>query len=203
MIFLAEKKESTIIRSQVDTIERFGSTAYRESADAIRKFGARVILAVASAVLIWLFGELVFLPISEDMTQIFLGYPVSQIISTIIVAALGLIILTVFIDIRKLTEGIGGVLAYQIGKTSKEHTIESVKNYKIAFNGVLYVVVISLTYLLFANYLGKIHPAIPAVLLILIVIWAVFALWRSSRAIASEVGRYTSKMADELEKINK
>jgi len=60
--------------------------------------------------------------------------------------------------------------------------------------------VVSLAYLLFAGYLAEIHTAIPAILLILIVIWAIFALWRSCRAIASVIGKYTTKWAEELEK---
>ena len=96
--------------------------------------------------------------------------------------------------------GIAGVLAYHFGKASGEMSIETFKNYRTALDGILYVIVVSLAYLLFANYLAEISPVIPAVLLILIVIWAVFALWRSCKAIASVIGRYTSRWAEELEK---
>jgi hypothetical protein len=34
----------------------------------------------------------------------------------------------------------------------------------------------------------------------LFVLWAVFALYRSTRAAANIIGKYTTKMADELEK---
>jgi len=150
--------------------------------------------------LIWVVGELIFLPIAEGMTQAFLGYPVHSIISFIIVVALAIIIFTVFIDIRRLTGGIAGVLAYHFGKASGEVITETYNNYRTALDGILYVVVVSLAYLLFANYLARIHAAIPAVLLILIVVWAIFALWRSTRAIAAVIGKYTSKWAEELEK---
>jgi len=93
-----------------------------------------------------------------------------------------------------------GVLAYQFGKASGEVNIEVYNSYRDALDGILYVIVVSLAYLLFENYLARINPAIPAILLILIVIWAIFALWRSCRAIAKVIGRYTSKWAEELEK---
>ena len=180
--------------------EAFGAEMYVESAKALRQVGARVVLSVGAAILIWLFGHMVFIPIAKGMEQVFLGYPVHSIISFILVIVLAIIIFTVFIDVRKLTGGIAGVVAYEFGKASGEVSIESFRHYRIALDGILYVVIVSLTYLLFAQYLGEIHAAIPAIVLILIVIWSVFALWRSCKAIAAEIGRYTTKWAEELEK---
>jgi hypothetical protein len=199
---MAKKEEPKIEEPTGDAkkAEAFGSEAYTESAKAMRTVGARVVLSIGAAILIWLFGQMVFIPISKGMQQVFLGYPVHAIISFILVATLAIIIFAVFIDIRKLTGGIAGVLAYQFGKASGEVNVESFRHYRIALDGILYVIIVSLTYLLFAQYLGDIHPAIPAIVLILIVIWSIFALWRSCRAIAAEVGRYTTKWADELEK---
>ncbi|MDH5437798.1 MAG: hypothetical protein OEX76_02740 [Candidatus Bathyarchaeota archaeon] len=184
-------------------VEAFGAEMYVESAKALREVGARVALSIGAAIIIWIFGQLVFIPISKGMEQVFLGYPVDAIVSFIIVVALAIIIFTVFLDIRKLTSGLAGVLAYEFGKASGEINVESLRHYRIALDGILYVVIVSLAYLLFAGYLGEINAAIPAILFVLIVIWAVFALWRSTRAIAAEVGRYTAKWAEELEKRTK
>ena len=181
-------------------IEEFGTEMYLESARALRQIGARVVLSLGAAILIWIFGNLIFIPIAKDMTQQFFDYPVHSIVSFIIVVALAIIIFTVFIDIRRLTGGLAGVLAYHFGKVGGEATVETYKNYRTALDGILYVIVVSLAYLLFAGYLAEIHTAIPAILLILIVIWAIFALWRSCRAIASVIGKYTTKWAEELEK---
>jgi len=195
-----EEPRTEETRGEGRKIEEFGSEMYLESAKALRQVGARVLLSIAAAVLIYIVGRLIFVPIAEGLGYVFLDYPVHSIISAIIVVALAIIIFTVFVDIRKLTGGIAGVLAYEFGKASGEISVESFKHYRIFLDGILYVIIVSLTYLLFAEYLGKIHAAIPAILLILIVIWAVFALWRSCRAIAAEIGRYTSKWADEIEK---
>lgn len=186
-------------KKEEEKIEVFGAEMYVESAKALREVGARVALSIGAAILIWVFGQLVFIPISEGMEPIF-GYPMHQIVSFILVVALAVIIFTVFIDIRKLTGGLAGVLAYEFGKASGEIKTESLRHYRIALDGILYVIIVSSAYLLFADYLARIHTAIPAILLILIVVWAVFALWRSCRAIATEVGRYTKKWAEELEK---
>ncbi len=198
-----EEPKAEVPMKDQEKIEVFGAKMYVESAKALREVGARVALSVGAAIIIWVFGQLVFIPISKGMEPIFEGYPMDMIISFIIVVALAIIIFTVFLDIRKLTSGIAGVLAYEFGKASGEVRVESLRHYRIALDGIIYVIVISLAYLLFAPYLGEIHAAIPAVVLILIVVWAVFALWRSCRAIATEISRYTTKWAEELEKRTK
>jgi hypothetical protein len=199
----AKKEESSKIETPKKAVgkeaKKFGMEMYLESARAVRQVGARVALSVGAAILIWIFGNLVFLPIAKGMTQQFLGYPVHAIISFIIVVALAIMVLTIFIDIRRLTGGIAGILAYHFGKAGGEAHIETYNNYRTALDGILYVIVVSLAYLLFASFLAEIHPAIPAILLILIVIWAIFALWRSVRAITRVISKYTLKWADELE----
>lgn len=203
--FMTEKEGPKVEEPKIEEkkVEAFGAEMYVESARALREVGARVALSIGAAIIIWIFGQLVFIPISKGMEQVFLGYPVDAIISFIIVVALAIIIFTVFLDIRKLTGGLAGVLAYEFGKASGEINVESLRHYRIALDGILYVVIVSLAYLLFAGYLGEINAAIPAILFVLIVIWAVFALWRSTRAIAAEIGRYTAKWAEELEKRTK
>ena len=181
-------------------IEEFGLRMYSESVRALRQAGARVFLSIIAAVLIWIFGELIFLPIAKGMAQQFFGYPVHSIISFIIAVALAIIILSVFLDIRRLTRSLAGVLAYHFGKASGEADIEAYNNYSAVLDGIIYVIVVSLVYLLFARYLAEIHPAVPAVLLVLIVIWSIFALWRSCRAIARVISKYTSRISEELEK---
>jgi hypothetical protein len=90
-------------KAEEKKIEALGSEAHLESARAMREVGARVALTIGAAIPIWLFGQMVFIPISKGMEQVFLGYPVHTIISFIFVVTLAIIIFTVFIDIRRLT----------------------------------------------------------------------------------------------------
>ncbi|MDH5482705.1 MAG: hypothetical protein OEY22_07495 [Candidatus Bathyarchaeota archaeon] len=197
---MGEKKEPVVKAASEDESEKFGAEMYEESARAMRQVGARVVLSVGAAILIWLAGRLIFVPIAQGLTEQLLGYPVAGIVGAIIAVALAVIIFTVFIDIRRLTGGLAGIMAYHFGKASGEVQKAEYDNYRTALDGVLYVVIVSLSYLLFVDYLATIHTAIPAILLILIVIWAIFALYRSTRAVANIVGKYTSKAANELEK---
>jgi len=194
---MAAKREEER-RAEEKKPEEFGTETYLESARALREAVPRIVLTVGAAILIWVFGTLVFMPIAQGIY--FMGYPVPQIISFIIVVALAILILSVFVDIRRLTKGLAGVLAFEIGKATGEQRIESYHHYRTALNGVLYVIVVTITFLLFSYYLALIHPAIPAVILIAIVIWSIFALWGSCKAIAAEIGRSAAKAAEELEK---
>ena len=185
-------------KTEEEKPERFGAEMYIESARALREVGPRIFLSIAAAIIIWVFGTLVFMPIAKGIY--FMGYPVPEIISFILVIAFAIIIFTVFVDIRRLTSGLAGVLAYEFGKARGEVSLESYGHYRTALDGILYVIVVSLAFLLFSNFLALIHPAIPAVVLIGIVVWAVFAVWRSCRAIAAEIGRSTARWAEELER---
>ncbi len=191
-------KESS--EAKEEEVKEFGLKMYSESVRILRQVGVRVSLSIAAAILIWIFGELIFLPIAKGMTQQFFGYPVHSVISFIIAVALAIIIFSVFVDIRRLTRSLAGILAYHFGKASGEDDIEVYDNYRAVLDGIIYVIVVSLVYLLFARYLAEIHPAVPAVLLVLIVIWSIFALWKCCRAIARIIGKYTSKISEELEK---
>jgi len=184
-------------------IEKFGAQAYTESAKALKEVGAKTALSIVAAILIYIFGVMLFMPIAQDLTQDIFGYPVSRIVSLIIVVALAVIIFGVFLNIRRLTDALAGVMSYHAGKASDEKSVENYGNYKKAMSGILYVIVVVLAYLLFVEFLADIHVAIPAVLLILIVIWSIFALWGSTQAVAAIIGKYTSQLADEIEKRTK
>ncbi len=150
--------------------------------------------------MIWLFAELVFMPIAEGITEDLLGYPLRSIVAFIVVIALAVIVFAIFIHIRRLSSALSGVMVYHFGKASGETNAESYKNYAATLDGILYVVVISLAYMLFRRPLADINPIIPAVLLVLVVIWAIITLWRSFAALSREITRYTSRVADALDK---
>ncbi|HDP97543.1 MAG TPA: hypothetical protein ENN25_07655 [Euryarchaeota archaeon] len=189
--------------AEVKKVEEFGAKMYSESAQAIREVGAKIIVAIIVAILVWVFAELIFTPIAEGMDDKILGWPLVEVINLIVVIALAIIIFTVFIYIRRISTAFAGILVYHFGKAGGETRAESYKNYTKAMDGILYVIVISLVYLLFKDPLAEIHGSLPAILLVFIIIWAIITLWRSLNAMSEEIGRYTSKVADELEKQTK
>jgi hypothetical protein len=151
-----------------------------------------IILDVAAAVLIWLFGRLVFLPIAEGI-DVF-GYPLPEILNLIILIALIMIVLKILVDVRTFITGLTGWIAEKIG-TSYEVTDDELNNIKKALVGLIEVVAMAFAYMLLTDYMAGIHPALSGVVLISFVVWAIFKLWGAVQAISAEIRRYATAIS--------
>lgn len=154
-----------------------------------------IILDVAAAILIWLFGRLVFLPISEGI-DVF-GYPLTEILNFIVLVALIIIVLKILVDVRIFITGLTGWIAEKIG-TAYDVTDDEVNNIKKALIGLIEVVAIAFAYMLLADYMAGIHPALSGVVLIAFVIWAIFKLWGAVQAISGEIRRYATALSKKV-----
>lgn len=148
----------------------------------------KIVLDVSAAVLVWLFARLVFIPIAEGVY--FLGYPLPQILNFIIVVALIVIVLKILVDIRRLIDGVASYAACEIGAPYDVSRIE-VEHYRTALVGIFDIIVVSLVFLLFVDFLTRIHPGLSGFVLLVIVVWAIFKIWRVVQAVSSEISRYT------------
>lgn len=166
-----------------------------ESLGAIAATLPTVVLMAAAAILIHLFGRLVFIPIAEGLY--FYGWPMPQLLNFIIMVALALVILKIFIDVRRLVGGLGGYVACAIG-APYDVSPEEVEHYRTALIGIFNIIVVSLAYLLFAEFLSGIHPGLSGVVLLAIVIWAIFQIWRVVQAVSAEIRRYTSQWTERI-----
>lgn len=151
-----------------------------------------IILDVAAAVLIWLFGRLVFLPIAEGV-DVF-GYPLPEILNLIILVALMMIVLKILVDVRTFITGLTGWIAEKIG-TSYDVTDDELNNIKKALVGLIEVVAMAFAYMLLTDYMAGIHPALSGVVLISFVVWAIFKLWGAVQAISTEIRRYATAIS--------
>ena len=167
----------------------------KESREAIADTLPKVVLDVSAALLVWLFGKLVFIPIAEGID--FFGYPLPQILNFIILVALGIILLRIFVDVRRLIRGFAGYAAIEIG-APYDVSQEEVDHYRAALGGFFNIIVVSLSYLLFVEYLSGIHPGLSGFVLLIIVIWAIFQIWRIVQAVSSEIRRYTGSVAERV-----
>jgi hypothetical protein len=161
-----------------------------ESKESIGQTLPKIVLDVSAAILIWLFARLVFIPISQGIN--FLGYPLPQILNFIVLLALIIIVLKILVDIRKLIDGVAGFAACEIGAPYDVST-EEVGHYRTALVGIFDIIAVSLTYLLFVDFLTNIHPGLAGFVLLIIVVWAIFKIWKVVQAVSSEIRRYTSE----------
>lgn len=151
-----------------------------------------ITVGVIAAILLWLFGNLVFIPIAEGIE--WFGYPLPQIITFVILIALAVFVLKILVDVRKAVDAMAGLAAVEIGAPTDVSQAE-VEHYTTAMRGIFYIIVVSLAFLLFSDYLAMLHPALSGVVLLAIVVWAIFQIWRAVKAVSSEIKRYSADWA--------
>jgi hypothetical protein len=151
-----------------------------------------ITVGVIAAILLWLFGNLIFIPIAQGIE--WFGYPLPQILTFVILIALAVFVLKILVDVRKAVDAMAGLAAVEIGAPT-DVTQTEVEHYTTAMRGIFYIIIVSLAFLLFSDYLAIIHPALSGVVLLAIVVWAIFQIWRAVKAISSEIKRYSTEWA--------
>jgi len=164
----------------------------KESRAALVSAVPSITVGVIAAILLWLFGNLIFIPISEGIE--WFGYPLTQILTFIILVGLAIFVMRILVDVRRAVDALAGLASCEIG-APYDVTPAEVDHYKTALRGILYVIIVSLAFLLFSDYLTLIHPALSGVVLIAIVVWAIFEIWRAVKAISEEIRRYSAEWA--------
>jgi len=164
----------------------------KESKAALVGAVPSITVGVIAAILLWLFGNLIFVPISEGIE--WFGYPLTQILTFIILAGLAFFVVKILADVRGAVDALAALAACEIG-APYDVTPKEVGHYKTALRGILNVIIVSLAFLLFSDYLTRIHPALSGVALIAIVGWAIFQIWRAVKAISEEIRRYSTEWA--------
>lgn len=164
----------------------------KESKAAVLGAIPSLALGITAAVLVWLFGRLIFIPISQGIE--WYGYPLPQILNFIILVALAVFVFRILVDVRRAVDGIAGLASCEIG-APYDVTPEEVEHYRTALRGIFYVIAVSLAFLLFSDYLTLIHPGLSGVVLIVIVVWAIYQIWRVVKAISGEIRRYSTEWA--------
>jgi hypothetical protein len=181
---------------EITDAQQFGRQVFIDSSRAVAEAGPRVALNVGVAVLVWLFGNLVFIPISQGL---FLGqYAVTEILSLIVLVTIAILIIGIVVQVRHLSNAAAGLVAYIVGARKGEVTQAELSHYRTAVTGIVMVCVVALAFLLLSTNLSVIHPALAGIALIVVVLWAMLTLWRAGRAIASEIRVAADNLAKKL-----
>jgi len=180
-----------------ESAKEFGREVYQKAVVEIRDSAPRIAVNLAIAVLVWVIGNYVFIPIAQG--YFIQSIAVTQLINLIVLIALAVILLMILKELRDLSDAAAGVVAYELGSRKGEVTKDELHNYKIAFHGLLYVFVAAAAFLLLGNQLSLLHPALAAVVLLVIVIWAIATLFRVGHALSDTVHDYAAEWAKRLE----
>ena len=173
-----------------------GRETYISSVERLRDNAPKIGINVGMVVLIWLIGNYVFIPISRGL--FIEAYAVTQLVSLIILIAMFVLVVSIINELKNGADAAAGFAAYQAGTTAGQVTPGEVGNYRTAFRGLLYVLVVAAAFLLFSLQLNFIHPALAAIVLLGVTVWAVATLFRSGRALSSLVDQYAREWTDAL-----
>lgn len=131
----------------------------------------------STAVLIWLFGALVFLPAAYRIDPV--GTPL--ICSLIVLTGFSIFVFRAFGGLRLLLKSTSDVLAYEYIQRRKAKI--PVERLKIVVRCLIYVVAASILYVLYSPFLAVIHPSLSGLVLITIVLWIFWMLFKAVNAV--------------------
>jgi len=174
------------------TSKAYHEKVSKESRESLMGALPSITVGVIAAILLWLFGNIIFIPIAEGIE--WFGYPLPQILTFVILIALAAFVLKILVDVRQAVDALAGLAAVEIGAPA-DVTQTEVEHYTTAMRGIFYVIIVSLAFLLFSDYLARIHPALSGVVLLAIVVWSIFEIWRAVKAVSAEIKRYSSEWA--------
>lgn len=137
--------------------------------ECFRTYGARTAHNLLSAFFIWLFGNLVFMPLAGA-----LNWQTRVFCSLIFFVAFTLLVLRALPGLKKLIDAFSIFPARKYGLKKGL----SYENSLVLFRHVMYIISAVILYLLYLPFLASFHPAIGGIVLILLVIWGFFLILR-------------------------
>jgi len=135
------------------------------------------LINLSAAVLIWLFGALVFLPAAYMIAP--RGLPLAC--SLILLIGFSVFIFKAFSGLRLLLEATSDVLAYEYIRRRK--TKIPIERLKTVVRCIIYVVATLILYALYSPFLAAIHPSLSGLVLITIVLWIFWTLFKAVNAL--------------------
>lgn len=135
----------------------------------IETYGGKTVHSLLSALLIWLFAVLVFIPLAHLLNR------QAEIFCTLIFfVAFTLLTLRAIPGLKKLIDAFSFFPARKCGlKKGLSH-----ENSVLLFRHLFYIVLIVIFYLLYFPFLANFHPSISGIVLILALIWIFFLILR-------------------------
>ena len=125
------------------------------------------------ALLIWLFGILVFLPAAYSISP--RGLPL--LCSLIILVGFSLFIFRSFDGLQPLLNSTSDFLAYVYIR--RRNAKVQVERLKTASRSISYIITVLILYLLYSHFLVAIHPALNGLVLIPIILWIFWTLFKT------------------------
>jgi len=152
--------------------------ARRILADVVKESLPGTFTKLSIALLVWLFGTLVFLPAAHriDPTR------APLICSLIVLIGFSFFLFGTVGGLRRLLDAASSFLACHYGK-SRQKPMFSLQQSKVGINCILYVVVTIIAYALYWPLLQVLHPSLAGLVFILVFLWMLWIIFRTINAL--------------------
>ena len=134
------------------------------------------VINLSTAVLIWLFGVLVFLPAAYMIAP----RELPLACGLILLIGFSIFVFKAFAGFRLLLESTPDVLAYEYIRRRK--TKIPVERLRTVVRCIIYVVATLILYTLYSPFLVAIHPSLSGLVLVTIVLWIFWTLFKTVNA---------------------
>ena len=131
------------------------------------------LINLSTAVLIWLFGALVFLPAAYRIEP--KGVPLAC--SVILLIGFSIFVFRALGGLRLLLESTSDVLAYEYMRRGKAKI--PIEKLRTVVRCIIYVVTALILYVLYSSFLVAIHPSLSGLVLIVVVLWIFWLLFKT------------------------
>jgi len=149
----------------------------REARDKLihvaREHLPNTLINLFTAMLIWLFGALVFLPAAYRIAPG--GLPLAC--GVILLVGFSIFVFKAFTGLRPLLESTSDVLAYEY--TQRRKAKFPLQRLKTVVECLIYVAAALILYALYSPFLVAIHPSLSGLALIPIILWIFWMLFRA------------------------
>ncbi|MFP3984862.1 MAG: hypothetical protein ACLFU9_02700 [Candidatus Bathyarchaeia archaeon] len=142
---------------------------FEQASNDLRSYGQNTVHGLIVALLVWLFGVLVFIPLAES-----LSWQIKTFVSLFFLLAFSFLISRILPGAKKLIDALAYFPARKYG-VSKGLSQE---NASTLFRYLLYTICSLILYGLYSPFLIGIHPAVSGIVLILVLILIFFLLMR-------------------------
>ncbi len=136
-----------------------------EAIQCLKTYGPATFHVLLVALLIWLFGVLVFIPMANSISRM-----TGLFCSLVIFVAFSILIYKSISGFQKTIDAFSALLAKKYVKRLKVKIEESITLFKNA----AYIIFTLILYLLYLPLLINLHPAVSGIVLILILLWILF-----------------------------
>ena len=151
----------------------------------------KIFLEVSAAVVIWFSSKFLISPLIWLFNLEFS----TQVANLIVVIILGLVVFKIIFDMRKLFVSIADYVAVELAEPYGV-TMNEISHYEQSLKSIFNILLASLLYLMFVDFLSGIHSLISGALLILLSVWSIYAVYSSIESVSDEIRRFTKSWTE-------